>query len=217
MNGRQSTSFLTGLVVAMLATFVPGPAMAEPFLAGQHYEEITPAVPTEGDGIEVVELFFYGCSHCYAFEEALGAWAARQPADVGFRRLPAALNEVWAAAARAFYVAEFLGVSEKAHPALFAAFHRDHLRLRKAEDFRPVFEAIGVSGQDFDGALASFAMEGKIRQAAEAARAYGITGVPAMIVAGKYRTSATQAGSQEDMLRVVDMLIERERAARQAP
>ncbi len=214
MNIHRRLVVLAGFSAGLIG-MAPLPVQAEPFMVGQHYEEISPAVPTEGDGIEVVELFFYGCSHCAAFEEPLNAWAAKQPADVQLRRLPAALNEVWAAAARAFYVAEFLGVSAKAHPALFAAFHREHRRLRNAEDFRPVFEAIGVSAADFDGALASFAMEGKIKQAAEAARAYGITGVPAMIVAGKYRTSATQAGSQEDMLRVVDMLIERERARRQ--
>lgn len=214
MNPRRAFLTLVGLCASLLAA-VPAQVVAEPFMAGQHYEEISPAVPTEGDGIEVVELFFYGCNHCYAFEEALTAWVAKQPDDVHFRRLPAALNELWAAAARAFYVAEFLGVSDKAHPALFAAFHHEHRRLRTAEDYRPVFEAIGVSGADFDGALASFAMEGKVKQAAEAARAYGITGVPSMIVAGKYRTSATQAGSQEDMLRVVDMLVERERGLRQ--
>ena len=208
---RALPALLASCIAALSSV---SPAHAEPYIAGQHYEELAQPVPTEGDGIEVVEVFYYGCGHCFALEEPLGEWLARKPEDVSFRRLPAALNEVWNAGARAFYVAEFLGVSEKANTALFKAFHEEHRRLRVAADFKPVFEGIGVSGADFDGALGSFAMDGKIKQASEAARQYGITGVPSMIVAGKYRTSASQAGSQEEMLRVVEMLIEKERAAR---
>jgi protein dithiol oxidoreductase (disulfide-forming) len=207
-------SFTAALASACLTLAAFAPASAEPYSAGQHYEILDPAVATEGEGVEVVEVFFYGCGHCFAFEEPLSEWLATQPSDVNFRRLPAALNDVWTAAARAFYVAEFLGVSEKAHPALFDAFHKEHRRLRTADDYKPVFEAIGVSATDFDAALGSFAMEGRIKQAAEAARRYGITGVPSIIVAGKYRTSASQAGSHEEMLRVIEMLIEKERAAR---
>ena len=48
-------------------------------------------------------------------------------------------------------------------------------------------------------------------QAQAKSRAYGITGVPAMIVNGKYRVDGRMAGSNQGMLDVVDFLVEQER------
>ena len=45
-------------------------------------------------------------------------------------------------------------------------------------------------------------------------RSYKVTGVPAMIVNGKYRVDSRSAGSFDRMLQVVDYLVDLERTAK---
>ena len=69
-------------------------AHAEP-VAGQQYVELKSPVPVSKPGkVEVVELFWYGCPHCFHFEPMLEAWVKKLPPDVNFRRLPVAFREV---------------------------------------------------------------------------------------------------------------------------
>lgn len=190
-------------------------ADAEPYKAGEHYEVISPELPAGAPGtIEVVELFWYGCPHCFEFEPFVSRWLETKPADVSFRRSPALFNQSWVPAARAFYAAEILGVSEKLHPAIFASIHQQRRRLQTDEAYQALFVEQGVTAADFDSAVKSFAMDGKVKQAMNFTRGSGIQGVPAVIVNGKYRTSAGQAGSFEEMLKVVDWLVAMEREGR---
>ena len=59
-----------------------------------------------------------------------------------------------------------------------------------------------------------FGISSQVRQAGAQAKAAQITGTPALTVDGKYHVSARKAGSQADMLKVVDFLIEKERKTR---
>ena len=54
-----------------------------------------------------------------------------------------------------------------------------------------------------------------MNQANAVARSARITGTPELMVNGKYRVSTRKAGSQANMLKVVEFLIEKERAAAQ--
>ena len=96
--------------------FAEEPASNAGYQVGKHYEEIVPAQPVATDGkIEVIEVFWYGCSHCYDFEPYINAWAASKAPDVEFRRIPAAFNKTWRVHAKAYYAAEALGVVDKIH------------------------------------------------------------------------------------------------------
>ncbi len=175
------------------------------------YQVIEPPVPTEtGDKIEVVELFWYGCPHCYRLEPYIKGWLPTLPQNVEFRRIPAVFSERWALHARAFYTAEALGVLDKVHDALFHAIHEEHKRLDKEEEIAKIFAEQGISEEQFTETFHSFFIDSKVRRAKALTKAYGIDGVPAIIVDGKYRTNGTLAGGQEEMLQVVDSLIKRE-------
>ena len=63
--------------------------------------------------IEVVELFWYGCPHCYQLEPRLEKWATELPNDVKFVRMPAVMGRGWELHARAYYAAALLGVEVK--------------------------------------------------------------------------------------------------------
>ncbi len=188
-----------------------GAAHAEEFQEGVHYERIVPAVPTStGDKVEVLEVFWYGCPHCYRFEPYVERWLKKKPAEAEFVRMPGVLRPQWELDGRAFYTEELLGVLDKLHRPLFDAIHQQHRPLNSEDALMGFFAEHGVSKDDFRKTFNSFAVETKIRRARSMAQRYGISGVPAIIVNGKYRVNAETAGSNANMLKVIDFLVKKE-------
>jgi len=178
------------------------------------YEAVTPAQPTKNtDKIEVIEFFWYGCPHCYSFEPFLSKWAKTLPKNVEFIRQPAVFSELWGKHAKAYFTAEALGVVDKVHTDLFDAVQAKQ-SLETEDELAKFFAAHGVKESDFRTNYNSFLVDAKMRQAKTMAARYGVNGVPAIIVNGKYRTNATLAGSQEKMIDVINQLIKQESSAK---
>jgi protein dithiol oxidoreductase (disulfide-forming) len=186
-----------------------------PFTEGVHYQTVNQPLPTLAapGQVEVVEMFWYGCPHCYRFEPLLEKWVENKPDQVAFMRVPAVFRDSWLLHGQAFYAAQVLGVLDKIHQPLFDAMHQENRRFQTKEELADFFATQGVSKEEFLATFESFAVQGKIQQAVAVTRNSGITGVPAMIVNGKYRTDATSAGSFEGMLEVVDYLVAEESTA----
>jgi len=199
----------------MLGGLTSLPAAAEPeaaFVEGQDYEIITPPQPTQTDDkIEVLEIFWYGCPHCYDFEPYISEWQAGMAEDVEFRRMPGVFRKSWIPQARAYYTAEALGVTEQIHGDFFKAMHEQDRDLANENEIAEFFVAHGVSRDDFDSAWNSFTVDGKVKKAVKMGPAYQITGVPSVIINGKYRTAATMTGSYENLLEVMNYLVDKER------
>lgn len=188
---------------------------AQSYVEGTHYDLITPAVRTaDPDKIEVAEFFWYGCGHCYTFEPMIEQWKKSLPDDVDFQGSPAIWNAQMELHARAFYAAQVLGVLDTMHLVLFQAMNVDRKRLSSEAELAALFTANGVSAEDFGKAFNSFGVSSQVRQANARARAAKITGTPALMVNGKYHISTRKAGSQANMLKVAEFLIEKERAAK---
>lgn len=184
------------------------------WVEGEHYDVISPALRTsDTDKIEVVEFFWYGCGHCYTFEPLVTRWKQDLPDDVVFKGSPAVWNKPMELHAAMYYTADALGVKDELHGVLFQAMNVDGKRLGSEKEIRELFVANGVSAEDFDKAFDSFGVKSQVRQANSRARAAKITGTPEMMVNGKYRISTRKAGSQANMLKIADFLIEKERDA----
>lgn len=186
------------------------------FEAGKHYEVLPQPVVTRDPGkIEVVEVFWYGCIHCFHFEPMIEAWKAKLGPDVDFHGSPGMWNVSMKVHAQAFFTAEALGVLDKVHIPLFKAMNEEPKKhLATAEEIEPIFTAAGVSKSDFEDTFDSFGVANQVALADSRARSYRIQGTPEIVVNGKYRTSASQAGGQAEMLKVADFLIAQERAAK---
>ncbi len=181
---------------------------------GTHYDLITPAIrTTDPRKVEVVEFFWYGCGHCYTFEPLISRWKETLGEDVTFVGSPAVWNKPMELHAAMYYAAKALGVLDSLHTVMFQAMNVDGKRLASEGEIRSLFTANGVSVEDFDKAIGSFGVSSQVRQANSRARAAKITGTPEMMVNGKYRISTRKAGSQANMLKIADFLIEKERAA----
>ncbi len=181
---------------------------------GVHYQSIFPELATSTpDKVEVVELFWYACPHCFRFEPYLAKWLKdEKPAYVEFRRIPAILSNKWEPLARAYYAAEALGVVDKTHAPLFDAIHVDKRKLFNEAQLAGFFKTYGVKPADFKRAYHSFAVNTKVRQALDYTKKSGVAGVPSIIINGKYYTSGKQAGSFPAMIKIIKLLTEEEAA-----
>lgn len=201
------------LAVALLTVFASLAAAAAKEPGFQPLPSPQPV--SNPDKVEVIEFFWYGCPHCYDFEPLLREWAKNLPANVEFIRQPAAFSDLWAKHAKVYFTAEALGVVDKLHGDIFDAVQNGLKSGNKAiftseDELAKFFAAHGVAEADFRSAYNSFLVDTKLRQAQAAAPRYGITGVPAVIVNGKYLVNGTTAGSHEGMIEVMNRLIKQE-------
>jgi len=200
------------LLILVLPAFMATTVLAAGYTEGKEYKALASPQPTSsGDKIEIVELFWYGCPHCYRLEPVMDQWLASKPDDVEFVRMPAIVGPPWELLAKAFYTAEFLGVMDTMHLALFDYLHKDKKKIINEAELQAFFVEQGVSKEDFRNTYTSFAVAMKVNNAKLMTQRYGITGVPTVIVNGKYNTSGSLAGSNENIIKVMDYLVKQER------
>ena len=185
------------------------------FQEGVHYRNVTtPVKKVVGDeNQEVLELFWYGCPHCYALEPKLQSWLKNKPEDSVYVALPAVMGGSWETGARAYYTAEILGIVDKTHDAFFNAIHKDKRPMRKQGDVAKFFAEYGVGDDEFNKTWKSFAMETKLRRDKQQVLKYGADSVPAFVVNGQYLTSVSMAGSEDKLFEVIDYLTDMGRVA----
>lgn len=179
------------------------------------YETLSPAQPTQNqDKIEIIEFFWYGCPHCYSLEPLMEKWLKTLPDNVEFIRQPAVFNDEWGKHAKAYFVAEALGVVDKIHDDFFDAIQNKKQKLTSEDQLATFFVAHGVDEAKFRETFNSFLVDAKLRQAKAMAPRYGITGVPALIINGKYKTTGPLAKSHENMIEVMNLLMKQESQAK---
>lgn len=202
--------FLLGsLATAIFA--ISGSTMAANFVAGKDYSVVANPGKVDVPGkIEVREFFWYGCGHCFTLEPYMQAWLRKLPKDVNFVRTPAAMNPVWEMNARGYYVSEALGVRKKTHLPLFHAIHDKGQQIFDQQSQAKFFVKYGVPEAKFNSMFNSFAITSKISQAKQLARQYQLTGVPAVVVNGKYIVQ----GNNGKVIQVVNYLVDQERKAK---
>ncbi len=203
------------LVVVLSAAFSARTLAAEPWVEGQHYQVIAPPVAVgKTEDVVVTEFFWYGCGHCYTFEPMLTAWGKQLPEGAIVQPSPAVWNDPMRMHAKAFYIAEVLGVKAVMHPVIFDAMHLQRKRLVSRLELRDLFEDNGVDPDKFDKAFDSFGVDSQVRQADSRARSAKVSGTPTLMVAGKYLIETRGAGNQTNMLEIARYLVEKELAAR---
>ncbi len=207
---------LYGLALGLAFTAQAAPVA---YLEGVEYLRLDQIQPVEtGDKIEVREVFWYGCPHCYVLEPVLGKWLKTLPANARFVRMPGAQwHPTFEPHARAYYAFEALGLVDKLHQPLFDAIHARGQPLGDEASIATFVAGQGVKEADFRKAYNSFGVGVKVRNAKQYTERAGLRSVPMLVVDGRYITSATHAGTHEDALKVVDHLIKKIAAERRKP
>ncbi len=207
----KSLIFLWAACLSMLTQAESSGEMIQ-YEEGTHYVELPVPIKTRNpEKVEVTEYFSYGCNHCYAFDPLLKAWESQLSDDVEFNRTPAIWNKAYQLLAQTYYTAQALKVGEKIHAPLFDAIHRERRRLNDPKLLAEFFGEYGVDPEDFARTFSSFGVRASTQQAEPRGRASRSSGVPALIVNGKYRIEGGMAGGNTEMIRVANFLIEKER------
>ncbi len=197
--------------VAVLLLFSGGVAAQMSFSAGTDYQLIEPAVKTsQPDKVVVTEIFWYGCPHCFRFEPYVERWSATLPETVVFEQVPSSLNPRWTEHARTYYAFKMMGALDQTHKALFDALHLKRQRLNSLDTIAEFAAGQGLDEKAFRENYFSFPVETQIRKNIQKEKRYGHQGVPAVIVNGKYLVSASQAGSNERMIQIMNFLVGQE-------
>lgn len=193
------------------------PSMLIPYLEGRDYVVMEKPVPTSTPGkVEVVEVFSYLCPHCYHFDPILAAWMKQQKPDVALVQIHASWSPAMEPYQRGFYTLEALKIKEKAHAAVFDAIHKSQKEFKDAQAWADFLAPYGVKKEAVIATYNSDAITKQLARSGELFRSYQISGTPEMVVDGKYRISTRFTGSQEDMLKVVQFLVNKARAERGA-
>lgn len=206
---------LVCLPVSFAATAETAPDTTPDYKEGEAYIRLASPQPTNtGENIEVVELFWYGCPHCFDLEPEINAWLEGKPDDVEFVRIPAILGARWELLARAYFTADLLDVEERIHEPLFEAIHDKKRRFKDEDSVAAFFVEQGVPIEDFTSTFNSFAVATRVNNAKLMTRRYQIDGVPTLVINGKYRTTGRLAGGNTQMIQVMEYLVDQERGDR---
>ena len=185
---------------------------AEEYVEGRHYQILdNPTVTRNPSKVEVVEVFWFGCNHCYSLESYIQPWKRNLPNDVDFWKSHITWNAQAETHARLFYSAKALGIEEKAVPAAFTAIWREGRNLLGNSEVEYFFKGFGIEKERYLSVSNSFGVNNAVKQANNRMRQWTVTGVPTIIVNGKYKVSGTREIGTSKLLDVVDFLIEKER------
>ena len=198
------------LIVLVLSLFCSS-AFSKDYQEGRHFELIEPLPTRNPEKIEVIEFFWFGCGHCFSLEQLIKDWKSEVSSEVDFFRLPVVWNAQTKTHAKLFFATETLQVPE-AIQGIFSAIHYNRKMMLSDKEIIPFFQGYGIQEDKYLAATNSFGLKNNLRKAELFAFKYGIKGVPAFIVNGKYKVSATREIGTEDLLDVVNYLIEKEQS-----
>jgi thiol:disulfide interchange protein DsbA len=216
LTDEPAAAPLDALEPELVATDAAGSPTTGRFELGVHYLRLSPTQPTSSnpDQVEVAEIFWYGCPHCYELDPLLERWRAQAPEYVNFVRVPAVWNPTLQIHARAFYTAEALEKGDEMHAEFFREIHERRNNLDTEIALQEFFGRFDVEPAAFKSAFDSFAVQARLQRADELSRRYRISSVPTIIVNGKYTTDGPMVGSYDALLQLVDELAAAEREAR---
>ena len=198
----------------MIRTLLVFLTLSTAAVAAGGYEVLkNPKKRADTERVEVLEYFWFGCPHCFAFEPTINDWAASKPDYVDFVREAPPLNPAWAPHSKAFYASQVLGVQEEFFEPFFNAIHKDKKRLTSPKAIAKFAGTLGIEEEKFLKTMNSFAVDAKIRRAMDLARAAGINSVPSVVINGKYKTSGSLAGSNDRVIEVINELSEKEHSS----
>lgn len=206
---RREFSLATVSAVAATTLALPAFAQATP-KEGKDYVKLGKPVASDAPAgkVDVIEFFWYNCSHCNEFEPTFANWLKSAPKNASVRRVPVAFNASFAPQQKLYYALEGMGKVDELHARVFRAIHVERQNLSKEDAiFAWMGKQPGIDMAKFKEIYNSFTVSNQVRRASQLQEAYGVEGVPSLGVAGRYYTDGTLAGSMPSVLTVVNYLL----------
>ena len=177
------------------------------FQLGRDYGSLSRPLPVKEDGVvDVVEVFWYGCGHCFNLAPVVANWASKKDSSVNYKKMPVTWGPIHQLHAKLFYTIEALGISDTAHQAVFTAMHKEGNFLQNDAAVIDFLVKLGNEKSVVIKYMNSFSVKQKVKRAIEISKQFKVTATPMIFVDGQYRIEAK--GSHAQMLKVVDHVIE---------
>ena len=213
MNRREFSLQLAGVAgaAALSSLGLPGLALASPSapVDGTDYLTLkTPLVLPKTGKVEVIEFFWYGCPHCFAFEPTIEPWIAKLPADVHFRRVHVGFSALHEVHQRIFYTWEAMGLVDAMHAKTFSRFHVQRKPINNEADMLAFAQENGLDVAKVKQTWESFGVGTKGAQAKQLTEDYRVDGVPMIGIHGRYTTAPSMGGASECLV-TTDALVAR--------
>ena len=205
---RLATLGLASLLTATAPAHEAADHPDHKFEEGQHYtvlENIPPAEVPEGK-IELIKFFWYGCPHCYRLEPLLKPWLEERADTVHVRLVPTVFSARWVVGARVYYTLELMDRLDL-HPVVFNLVHEQGRPLQSGEGIGRMLEIFEIDPEAFAETFRSQAVTDRLEEARELPKTYGIDGVPALAVGGRYRITTRNATNYQMLLDIADFLV----------
>lgn len=211
---KSMKRFTLFVVLFVMSSVYISNAHAE-LIEGKNYLTISNSGGAQnGEKIEVMEFFWYGCSHCNHLHPYLKNWLKTAPSDVDFKYVPAIFRTNWVPAAKLFYSINAIGAMDMLHDKIYSAIHQNKINLHKESVLFNWIEQQGVDLKKFKDAYQSFTVQSQVAKATQMTRQYKLSGVPSLIVGGKYMTSGGMTNTPEETIKVLQELIDKVRQER---
>lgn len=210
-------SKLIAIVIVVIGTGLFGmTSVHAEIVEGRDYKVLENQQPVRSDDrIEVIEFFWYGCQYCNSLHPHIKEWLKNKPSDVDFRYVPAIFRDNWIPGAKAFYTIETLDIMETIHDKIYDAIHQDKINLTDESVLFGWVEKQGVVKEKFVNIYNSFTIQNQVARSNQMTRQYQLTGVPALVIEGKYVTSGRQGGTPQLTIRILDEIIDMVRKSKE--
>ena len=195
------------IILSTFLLLIISVSVASEYRLGRDYGSLSRPLPVKEDGVvDVVEVFWYGCGHCFNLAPITAKWAKQQDASVNYKKMPVTWGPVHQLHAKLFYTIEALGIGDTAHSAVFTAMHKEGNFLGSEGAILEFLEKLGTDRRETIKYMNSFSVRQKVKRAIELSKQFKVTATPMIFVDGQYRIEAK--GGHSKMLKVVDHVIE---------
>ena len=184
---------------------------------GVNYDPVVPAQPTNvaPGKVEVLEVFWLACPHCYELEPFIQTWLKSKPSYIQFVRVPVTWHSAERAHAHLYYALESLGrpdlfqkafdtihkLAQSGQPPLFGSSEDETFRMQQSFAVKN-----GVSADAFAQGYNSPSVKSQLQRAEELTQRYHVEDVPFIAVNGKYTTDVGKAGGEAKLMELVNDL-----------
>ncbi len=194
------------IIYSSLFLLIISVSAASEYRLGRDYGSLSRPLPVKQDGVvDVVEVFWYGCGHCYNLAPVVSRWAKQQDSSVNYQKMPVTWGPIHQLHAKLFYTIEALGVGDTAHSAVFTAMHKEGNFLASEGAILKFLEKLGMDRSEIIKYMNSFSVRQKVKRATELSKQFKVTATPMIFIDGRYRIEAK--GGHSKMLKVVDHVV----------
>ena len=204
------------LIALVFALVSPLLAAQTKLIVGEDYTVIDPPLPTDTpEKIEIAMFFSFACPHCKELDQQIPAWSKKLPNDTVFRHIPVGFNSpFYQLMARFYYALEAIGEAERLNHAVFSALHEKGLKLVDEKSIKEWVATQGVDALKFHEAFNAFGVISKARRGDQLVQAAKLSGVPTVVIDGRYQVVGKSAKTYAEMLLLANKIIDMRRAER---